>query len=207
MKALRNIYTMISWLSSSLQALIVCIRISIPTNSLLRWSYFCSQRWYMVCSTKTKNLTLTCQLLYLSRYYWLMLRQVNNTSLRLHGWALTNLSFSINYTSSSLLGRARKMNFLTRWIWNIKISWSILLKWCTMEHFLHDVPKGIQKNSIMILQSIINRLMNYLYEESLVIFIICSFVSVCPSNNTLGNGIFWYTLLSRFLEYDNKHLS
>ena len=42
-----------------------------------------------------------------------------------------------------------------------------------MEYFLHDVSKGIQKNSIVILQSIINRLMNCLYEEPLVIFVIC----------------------------------
>ena len=64
---------------------------------------------------------------------------------------------------------------LSRRMWNVVISWPILINWKPMKHLFYGAVECVQENFIMIRHGIMNRLVYSLYEEMPVF----SFVYIC----------------------------
>ena len=64
---------------------------------------------------------------------------------------------------------------LSRWMWNVVISWSNLINWISMKHLCHGVVECVQQNFIMVWHGIMNRLVYSLYEETPIF----SFIRIC----------------------------
>ena len=62
---------------------------------------------------------------------------------------------------------------LSRWMWNIIISWPNLINWISMKLLSHGIVQGVQESCIMVQHGIMNRFVYSIYEETPIISFVC----------------------------------